>query len=49
MGNGERVGGTYNEQGFFATVEIPNLNRDRVTSAVVIVVHQQGRGESGLR
>ena len=45
LGYGERNGGTFQSTSFFATVEIPNLEYPRVTSAVVIVVHRKGEGK----
>lgn len=48
LGYGERAGGTFSTESFFAKYEIPNLRIPEVTSAVVMVVHRNGTGTSPL-
>ncbi len=45
LGYGEKAGGTFSENSFFAKYEIPNLSTSEVTRAVVMVVHRKDRGE----
>ena len=43
---GERLGGTYQSNSFFALYEFPNLEPPRVSRLVVLDVHNEGVGES---
>ena len=42
--DGEDASGAYRNDSFFATVELPNMNDDRVTRLVALVVHRKGEG-----
>ena len=42
--DGEDASGAYRRDSFFATVELPNMNDDRVTRLVALVVHREGEG-----
>ena len=44
LGYGEREGGTFSMDSFFAQYEVPNLRTSVVTNAVVMVVHRNGIG-----
>lgn len=44
LGYGERPGGTFRLDSFFALHELPNLSPPRVSDVVVMVVHREGQG-----
>lgn len=46
LGYGERSGGTFQQDSFFALYELPNLSPPRVSDVVVMVVHREKQGES---
>ena len=43
LGNGERSGGAYSDQSYFATVEIPNMT-DEVYRIVTLIIHERETG-----
>lgn len=46
LGNGEETDGkgAYDNESFFGTIEVPNLNPAVVKLMVVMVVHREGQG-----
>ena len=44
LGYGERSGGTFQLDSFFARFEFPYLSSPRVSDVVVMVVHREGQG-----